>query len=68
MLGFLVALKFTLFIEMSVANGARILVLTFSVVNFVFVALQVVLLLEDTFTQITMESAGFTMLSRNVQI
>ena len=65
---FLVAVKFALFVEMFVANGARVLVFSLAVVNFVLVALQVVLVLEDTFTQITVKSAGFTVLSRNVQI
>ena len=68
MLRFLVALKFALFVEMFVANGARVLVFPLAVVNFVLVALQVVLVLEHTFTQITVKSAGFTVLSRNVQI
>ena len=68
MLRFLVALKFALFVEMFVANDARVLVFPLAVVNFVFVALQVVLVLEDTSTQITVKSAGFTVLSRNVQV
>ena len=65
---FLVAVKFALVIEVSVTNGARISVLTLAVVYFVFVGLQVVLVLEDTFTHVTLKGAAFTVLSRNVQI
>ena len=63
MLGFLVAVEFALFIETFVAKGARILVFTLAVVNFVFVALQVVLVFEDIFTHVTLKGAAFTMLS-----
>ena len=63
MLGFLVAVVFALFIETFVAKGARILVFTLAVVNFVFVALQVVLVFEDIFTHVTLKGAAFTMLS-----
>ena len=68
MLCLLVAVKFILLIEMFVASGARILVLTLAVVNFVFVGFQVVCCLEDPLTYITIKSASYTMYSQHMQI
>ena len=68
MLRFLVAVELALFVEMFVANGAGVLVLTLPIVNSVFVTFQIVRCFEDAFTHVTFKIACFTMHSQNVQI